>query len=163
MSRSAWRERSEGINRLAFRLRLDIGLQLGAVGDIDPNRKKFADEVSKFHILEDPDRRFGIKLDQEIDVTGWCGFTAHDRPEQGGMPDAPVTKLPFMGAQSGNDLISIHTKRLCDPQRKCQLRSQSLAALSLVNGKRRAPPPDSMFIPNKKPLPLEQPCATPCH
>ena len=82
MSRRAWRVRSESLDRLALRLGPDVRLEPGAVGDIDLDGEQTADEVGQYDILEDTDRRFGIKLDQEVDVAGWPGLAANDRAEQ---------------------------------------------------------------------------------
>src|SRR5215472_12354691 len=68
MSVSASRVRSESINRVALDCRPDERLQTAAVGDIDPDREQVREVLRNPDILEKPDRRLRVQLDQDVDV-----------------------------------------------------------------------------------------------
>jgi hypothetical protein len=98
---------SENAQRFRFDLRPQHWMQAGARHHIGFRAEDEADTILDIDQLDETEARV-VGIEKQIDITVRPGFAPGDRAEQVQSSDPDPMEIGFMGAQSLDDVVSIH-------------------------------------------------------
>src|SRR5258707_11737526 len=117
-ARSMWRSisrrtpwsASEGIERIPHCRRAQMGLEGGAIDDVNRALKQADNVIPQSHVIENGDVRLGINVDDDVEVAVGTVLAARDRPEDSGVANAARTQVAFMAGEGSDGIPRVHAK-----------------------------------------------------